>query len=58
MAFIVTKPTSYPVLVAPHIWQLSPTEFTFVDETEGFFDITYATIEAAQAALKQYADEL
>lgn len=53
------KPVNeYPVLVAPYIWELQKGEYTFVDETEGFFEVTYATIEAAQAALKQYADEL
>lgn len=55
---IATEIPEYPKRVAPYIWELSKGEYTFTDETEGFYEITYSSIEAAQAGLKMYGDWL
>ena len=44
----------YPKCVATHIWEISEGVFDFSDETENFSGTQYPTIEAAQAALKEY----
>lgn len=52
-----TEPTvhpEYPKCVATHIWEISEGVFDFSDETENFSGTQYPTIEAAQAALKDY----
>ena len=50
--------SKYPKQVAPHIWEISKGEYTFIDETDNYYEITYATVEAAQSALKMYGDWL
>ena len=44
----------YPKCVGTHIWEISEGVFDFTDETENFSGTQYPTIEAAQAALKEY----
>ena len=55
---MVTAPPEFPRQVSQFIWEISKGEFTFIDETDNYYELTYATVEAAQAALKMYGDEL
>ena len=55
---VTFPPVLYPVLVAPYIWEISKGIYTFVDETEQFYEAEYQSIDAAQAGLKLYGDWL
>lgn len=61
MATARTEPIvhpEYPKQVKDHIWEISEGVFDFTDETEDFAGTQYPTIEAAQAALKDYCARL
>ena len=61
MAVARTEPIvipEFPKLVAPYIWEIRKGEFTFTDETEDYYEVTYSSIEDARIALKLYADWL
>lgn len=47
-------PETYPNCVDTHIWEIGEGIYDFSDETENLSGSIYTSIEAAQAALKDY----